>query len=429
MPAHTAFRSPTSSDAKIIRSFDNIAKELGQNPSQCSVDVDIMTGYTFPKSWLLSEIGTQPFVEHAKQHQSASWEGVSIYLQELKLRIAVRRDRQQGEDEIKISFQEDPPNPVEVSRSLIAIQKPFRPQNRAAAIEKALGPELSEFYRRREEGLSQLEDLTRNLISDTHDYRVKLDEETAQKRQALTASFDEKRRLLDTEHDRRLVDLATREQDLENMRRDLDDRSARHARREQSRALQKKISERSQEFTLTPTTQHKRLPIHLIFCLLLSLSGGLILRSLLSETLPTGGVALWLELGRLPLGVLGFAFASIFYIRWNDRWFRQHADQEFKLHQLALDVDRASYATEMLLEWQEDKGGQMPPVMVDRLTAGLFTDHNTMSAVQHPSEDVVAALLKAASGVRVNLPGIGEVTLTGRQVRKLDKSLVRNRDN
>ena len=137
---------------------------------------------------------------------------------------------------------------------------------------------------------------------------------------------------------------------------------------------------------------------------------------------------MWLELGRLPLGVVGFALTAIFYIRWNDQWFRQHADQEFRLQQLALDVDRAGYATEMLLEWQEDKGGEMPAVMVDRLTTGLFTDQTKVAAVRHPSEDITAALLKAASSVRIDLPGIGELSLPGRQIRKLDRNLAKKRD-
>ena len=133
------------------------------------------------------------------------------------------------------------------------------------------------------------------------------------------------------------------------------------------------------------------------------------------------------QLVRLQSGVLGFALTAIFYIRWNDQWFRQHAEQEFRLQQLALDVDRAGYATEMLLEWQEDKGGEMPAVMVDRLTAGLFTDQTKVERVRHPSEDAIAAVLKAASSVRVDVPGIGELSLTGRQIRKVDRSLAKKR--
>ena len=128
------------------------------------------------------------------------------------------------------------------------------------------------------------------------------------------------------------------------------------------------------------------------------------------------------------MGALWFALTSIFYIRWTDQWFRQHADQEFRLQQLALDVDRAGYATEMLLEWQENKSGEMPGVLLDRLTTGLFTDQTTVARARHPTEDIAGALLKASSSVRLDLPGIGEVNLTGRQIRGLNRKLTKETD-
>ena len=252
---------------------------------------------------------------------------------------------------------------------------------------------------------------------------MRLDAEMAEHKRALSESFEEKNRALEARYEERNAGLESCELDLNTRRQALDDRSARHARREQSRALQKKISDRSESFTLTRSTRSKRKPVHIIFAALLILSAALIARSLLAPVTATEGAEFWLGLARFPLGTLGFALTAMFYIRWTDQWFRQHANQEFRLQQLALDVDRAGYATEMLMEWQEDKGGEMPAVLVDRLTAGLFTDQTTATRVQHPSEDVTTALLKAASSIRVDVPGIGELTVTGRQVRKLDKKL------
>ena len=182
------------------------------------------------------------------------------------------------------------------------------------------------------------------------------------------------------------------------------------------------------EFTLTRETQRKRLPVHCIFVALLLVSGGLVAWTLLSPAAAASGIASWFELVRLPMGALGFALTSIFYIRWTDQWFRQHADQEFRLQQLALDVDRAGYATEMLLEWQENKSGEMPGVLLDRLTTGLFTDQTTVARARHPTEDIAGALLKASSSVRLDLPGIGEVNLTGRQIRGLNRKLTKETD-
>ena len=429
MPARTEFRSPTWSDADILVAIEKIAAELEQDPEQCRIGVQVMKEYAGnPDGFPLPQIKTHPLAQHAKQHGGASWESVSIDFDPLKLRVNVQRDRERGDDVIHLSFRRDPSDPIDVVRSLNAIQRQFVPLNRAAAIERALGPEMAEFYRLREEGLSRLEALTRNLVEETHDYRQRLDAEMAELQRKLASSFEKRNRALEAKQEERTAALEEREGDLDKRRRELDDRSARHARREQSRALQQKISDRSERFTLTPDTRHKRLPIHGMFVLLLLVSGGVVARSLFSPVAATEGVALLLEIGRLSLSVLGFGLTAVFYIRWNDRWFRQHADQEFRLQQLALDVDRAGYATEMLLEWQEEKGGEMPAVLVDRLTTGLFTDQTTVARAQHPAEDVTAALLKVSSGVRVDVPGIGEATLTGRNLRKLDRNLAKKRD-
>ena len=428
MSAYSNFRSPTSSDAEILDALDIIAKELEQDMDDSQVSVVIMDGYGSDFIFSLSEIRQQPFVEHANQHHTASWKSVSIHFRPLELSTTILRDREQGDDEIKIRFQRDPVNPVGVSHPLTAIQRQFAPVNRAAAIEKALGPEMAEFYRRREEGLARLENLTQKLIVETHEYRIHLDSDVVEHKRLITASFDDNQQALEARYKERTAAVESREQDLDKLRKDLDDRSARHARREQSRALQQKISDRSERFTLTKATQRKRWPVHVIFALLIGVSGGLVGESLLFPETGLEGIALWLELGRVPLGALGFALTAIFYIRWNDQWFRQHADQEFKLQQLALDVDRAGYAAEMLLEWQEDKDGQMPAVMVDRLTAGLFVDPTTAGRVRYPTEDVTSALLKASSNVRVDVPGVGEITLSGRQLRRVERDLVKSRE-
>ena len=407
-----------------------IANELKQEPEDCAVTIRVMDGYTHDEPEVpLSEIQRRPVAQYANKEGTASWAGVKVHFSSLKLWVTINRDRDRGDDVIHVTYQEDPLDPAAVSRSLGAIQRQFGPLNRAAAIARALGPEMAEFYQRREEGLSRLEALTQRLVDETHDYRIRLDAETAEHKRALTVSVNEKAKALEAAHEERSAALVAREQALDARRRELDDRSARHARRVQSRSFQKKISDRSQKFALTPETQRKRWPIHAIFGLLLFAAGLIVARSLLFPATATEGVALWLELGRLPLGVVGFALTSVFYIRWNDQWFRQHANQEFRLQQLALDVDRAGYATEMLLEWQEDKGGEMPSVLVERLTTGLFTDQTTERRVRHPAEDVTAALLKASSNVRIDVPGIGELTLTGRQLRGLDRKLMKKRDN
>ncbi len=387
-----------------------------------------MNNFSSVPPFTLLRLDDQPLALFANDHDAATWQSVTVEFTELRLNVNVQREREQGYDVISFTYTQDPEDPVEVVRSFAAVQKQFVPFNRAAAIERALGPEMAEFYRLREEGLCRLESLAEKIVKETHEYHMRLDTESDEHKKSLTASFEDKEKAVEEKFQKRTADLEAREKDLDKLRQELDDRSARHARREQSRDLQSKIASRSEKFTLTPDTQRKRWPIHAIFVVLLLAAGGLIARSLFVPPLTTEGITSWLEFVRLPLGIFGFALTAIYYIRWNDHWFRQHADQEFRLQQLALDVDRAGYAAEMLLEWQEDKGGEMPAVMVDRLTAGLFTDQTTSGRAQHPSEDAIGVLLKAASNVRLNLPGVGEVTLAGRDIKKLDRDLNKKQD-
>ena len=414
--------------------------DLGQEPEHCRVTVNVMAGYTMnPAETTLTQFRDEPFVQLAKKAGGATWESVRLEVDALRLRVRVDRDRDEGDDRITIEYGQDPSDPVEVGRSLAAVQRQFMPFGRVQAMKQALGPELATFYLQREEGLTRLEGLARNIVEETHNYRLQLDGAKAEDKAALTASFDEKHLELEGKYQEQASELKAREGRLEQRRRDLDDRSARHARREQGKALQDKISKSSSSFTLTPDTQRKRWPIHMLFVSLLIVSGYLIVQSLrygydFTSTVDDGGASVWpsliwlLAAARLTLSVLGFGFTAVFYIRWNDLWFRQHADQEFKLKQLALDVDRAGYVTEMLLEWQDKKVGEMPTLLLDRLTAGLFADPTTGARALHPAEDVTSVLLKASSGVRVDVPGIGEVNYTGRQIRKLDRELAKARD-
>ena len=148
MAATLAFQCSTHTDAEILIAFEKIAKELDQDPKSSGVNVTLMSGYG-SQGYQLAVIQDQPFAEFAKQHKGTSWEAASINLAPSRLTISLTRNRDRGLDDIHIRYQQDPSDPVEVSRALGAIQRQFVPLNRAAEMERALGPELSEFYKRR----------------------------------------------------------------------------------------------------------------------------------------------------------------------------------------------------------------------------------------------------------------------------------------
>ena len=97
MPAQMHFRSPSSNDAAILTALDKIAAELEQDTKLCRVTVEVMPGYQPGPELLLSEIQSQPFAEHARQHESASWQRVWIRFERLQLNVSLKRDRDQGD--------------------------------------------------------------------------------------------------------------------------------------------------------------------------------------------------------------------------------------------------------------------------------------------------------------------------------------------
>jgi hypothetical protein len=68
-----------------------------------------------------------------------------------------------------------------------------------------------------------------------------------------------------------------------------------------------------------------------------------------------------------------FVSTAIYYIRWNDRWFRDHASAEFANRKFGADILGASWLAELFFEWDEKKDFNFPPELLQSFARGLFT--------------------------------------------------------
>ncbi len=150
--------------------------------------------------------------------------------------------------------------------------------------------------------------------------------------------------------------------------------------------------------------------------------------ALWEQVYPPSGINQGYLLLRVPITAAAFAAAVIYYIRWNDRWFQQHADEEFRLKRLDLDIDRASWVVEMALEWKEEKGSDIPKELIDRLSRNLFTEGEVREPIRHPSEDMLSKVLGASSGLRLQIPGLGEATFNRRGLQALKQAARKEAD-
>jgi hypothetical protein len=207
--------------------------------------------------------------------------------------------------------------------------------------------------------------------------------------------------------------LKAQQEEIELRRKDLDDRSNTFARRDLHKALKDKIAERAGRFQITDETKRNRWPIHLAVIISASAMLALLVSYVgqLSSLTSTTNTLLTLLLALKPLGLtVALLGLMAWYLRWMNRWFERYADTEFQLKQFDLDIDRASWVVEAALEWRLHQDKPMPEHLLEK----------DESADMHPADYLASAILGRASAVNLKVPG-GEISLTGRDIRKLQK--------
>ena len=251
--------------------------------------------------------------------------------------------------------------------------------------------------------IRQNEEYRRRLESDFHTRKDELENQLASRRSELEREFAEK------------------DEKFQAEKKALDDRSARHARRDQFHQLKTLIQSRNQDFALTKATTRKRWPTHFLFISLVASLGELV--SVLAYQ------QLWLDKTdpyfgfRLPIAALGFVGALIYYIRWNDAWFLRHADEEFRLKRYDLDMDRAGWLVELAIEAYESGEEPVSEELLRRLSSNLFGAAEDSKPIRHPADDFRNALLEVAGEIEITVPGIGKVVLNRRQMQRLRRDI------
>lgn len=222
-----------------------------------------------------------------------------------------------------------------------------------------------------------------------------------QKSAELDAQFrqrlDENRK----EHEARLADVAAGRAQLEKERSDFDVRKSTAVRRELLKDMKTLIETK---FTLSDDTDSRQKVIHLfsqgaIFlgaaCMLWGIGALLYLKPFDWHYL----VIVW-------SGLLIGGSTLIFYLRWNGHWVSMLAKSEFDSRKLNVDVLRASWVTEMLLEWKDEKGDRpIPTELLTSFTTGLFMPTESAEKDHHPAGDATR-LLAGITHLKANKDGL-----------------------
>ena len=307
--------------------------------------------------------------------------------------IIFRRNQQQGSVDNEI-----------IIEAIATINKKLKAFDAKRSV---AGPseEQAQFDAIHNSNIERLEALNEELVKSTHEYRLQLDREYGERLTNLESDLNDKKALLDEEFTKKETTLSEQLDELDRKRKELDDSSNTHARREIRRDILKEIKARQTKFSLTEGTNSLRKPIAIAILGLIAIFGVLAGVSVKEfyEVFQGSDINKIIIAGiKQAIYSAGAIGSVIFLIRWMNRWFELHSQSEFELKHFELDMERASWLVETSLEWKDAKGTAIPPELLDSLSNNLFSNEKEkIDPLHHPSDQLASALMGSASSVKL----------------------------
>lgn len=336
-----------------------------------------------------------------------------------------------GSDSFEVSFNEQQGRPsrlelAEVSTDLLTtLSRPL------ASVKKSGQVDIANKHR---DVVSALESVTAKLIVDNADFSRDLQDSYLKKEQSLTERFDalreadlqraEAERLrVESEQQARSSELDDRQKELNDLKKSLDDRNNTHVRREIRENLLAMTKDRLDNFAISKQTKYQHFLVTATALLGLSLliSAAIYYGSYLVPTSTLTNAAFYTMIAKSSVFAASAIALGYWYLGWQNRWLQRIADAEFKLQQFRLDIERASWLAETVLEWKQSSKEQIPELLVSRLSAGLFqAEQSEFEDPKSPASHLAEALLNASSTAKIKI-GDQELILDRKGIRNLSK--------
>jgi hypothetical protein len=290
-----------------------------------------------------------------------------------------------------------------------------------------ISDDLGEFVETRDQGLARLEELYTRFTQKLIEERERLAEEYRERGRNLETAFDQKRAVLDDDLEKKDAALVAREQQLDARLKKIDDRDSKHARRALRDSIISELNKRDTSFTLTKGTQKLRWPVWGIIAVAgLLFAAGLIhnaavAKETLSITAEGFNWSLLYFVLKQVTYTAGLVSVIFFGIKWSDRWFREHANEELKSKTMQIDILRANWVVETLLEWKSE-GNPIPAELVGKLTHNLFR-YPDESHSNNDVSSVASLLLGSAAKAKLKVGSDNEIQFSRAGAQKLSKHL------
>ena len=282
-----------------------------------------------------------------------------------------------------------------------------------------LGPDVEKHFFAREEALNRLETMVIGQNNQLADQRKSLEQDYDTRLKELEDELENKRSELEKENELSQGKLNEQEEALAKRKQEIDDRTSTHARREDRKELLQAISS-DKRLALSPETYIRRMVVHVSYAGLLAFFVVMIYRLYNLET--TGTEVDYFLVGSRATMSLAFIVTAGFYIRWLNLFASRSAAEDFKLKQLELDVQRASWLVELHFEsLAAGDENRFPVELMERLSKNLFSSEEYENESVTASDALASALIGSAGKLRLNIAG-NELEFNKKGLSKLAKT-------
>lgn len=280
--------------------------------------------------------------------------------------------------------------------------------------------------------LQSMESVAAKLIKEAADHRNNLEQEYIRRSESLTTQIDDlrnrelervdqERRRIETEQKNRQRTLDQKKTELDDLQSKLDDRNNTHVRREIRSSLMALTKERLDNFAISKETKKYYYLINTVTALgLVLLCSGVIFygAQIVADNSSSSIVVPIAKSGVFAATAIALGY---WYIGWLNRWFQRIADAEFRLQQFRLDIERASWLAETVLEWRSSSDEPFPELLTSRLSAGLFLNTSVESDdPKSPAAHLAEAIFGAAATAKVKM-GDQELQFDRKSIKELER--------
>ena len=415
-----SFQIPKQSDKQVVEAIKRIFVSINKTPNRLLFNLYIQSQLDFD----YSEIDTKPELLEVTNYDNELIQSFIFHIGPHRILVISRQDGQ-FYDNVTVNF--GPLNQSEYLFLIASAKKELGAFDPQRTLGRLLSEETKQVYEAREANLKRLEGLSERIIKEAEHYRKKRDEEFTEKSKQLETEIKAKKEQLNQEHLSRLKQLEALESDFKSKLSSFDDRDNRHVRRRIRDEFKQELERRSSVFQLTPGTRDLRLPIFYftLFLLIIFTTGTVVYFyesiKYFNSDAPLDLSHSLILLIRQLLVTGSFGATAVFFIRWNNQWFQKHADEEFRLKRLDLDIDRASWVVEMALEWKAEKGTEIPEELLDRLTKNLFNEDRPSNDILHPADQIASSILGASTSLKLKAGEVGELSFDRGGIKRLQK--------